>query len=115
MFRCLSCGNFITRLVRDYLVPSSHDVHLRLLVKQELKARALIGDDRVAKLSIVGVGMRSHTGIASILFQTLAQEGIAIQLIATSEIKLSVVIDEKYLELGARALHTAFNMEAGKT
>jgi aspartate kinase len=63
------------------------------------------------KVSIVGVGMRSHAGIASTMFKTLADEGINIQMIATSEIKISVVVNEKYLELAVRALHTAFGLE----
>ncbi len=69
------------------------------------------GDDRIAKISVVGVGMRSHAGIASTLFKALAAEGINIQMISTSEIKISVVVDEKYLELGVRTLHSAFHLE----
>ena len=69
------------------------------------------GDDRIVKISLVGVGMRSHAGIASRMFRALAAENINIQMISTSEIKISVVIDEKYLELGVRALHTAFGLE----
>ena len=69
------------------------------------------GDDKIAKVSIVGVGMRSHTGIASTMFRTLAEEGINIQMISTSEIKVSVLIDEKYLELGVRVLHKAFGLD----
>ena len=74
-------------------------------------AREVTGDKKIAKLSIVGVGMRSHAGIASKMFGALAAESINIQMISTSEIKISVVIDEKYLELGVRTLHTAFNLE----
>ena len=69
------------------------------------------GDDRIVKISLVGVGMRSHAGIASRMFRALAAENINIQMISTSEIKISVVVDEKYLELGVRALHTAFGLE----
>ena len=69
------------------------------------------GDDRIVKISLVGVGMRSHAGIASRMFQALAAENINIQMISTSEIKISVVVDEKYLELGVRALHTAFGLD----
>jgi len=76
-----------------------------------LDAREVTGDRRIAKISLVGVGMRSHSGIASKMFGTLAQEGINIQMISTSEIKISVVVDEKYLELGVRALHEAFELE----
>lgn len=77
----------------------------------ELGAREVIGDNRIVKISLVGVGMRSHAGIASRMFAALAQEGINIQMISTSEIKISVVVDEKYLELGARALHSAFGLD----
>ena len=68
-------------------------------------------DDKIAKLSIVGVGMKSHAGVATTMFSALGDEGINIQLISTSEIKISVVIHEKYLELGARTLHAAFGMD----
>ncbi|MEZ0270502.1 MAG: ACT domain-containing protein, partial [Methylophilaceae bacterium] len=66
---------------------------------------------KIAKVSVVGVGMRSHVGIASEMFRTLAEEGINIQMISTSEIKISVVIDEKYLELAVRVLHKAYELE----
>jgi aspartate kinase len=69
------------------------------------------GDDKIAKVSIVGVGMRSHCGVASTMFRTLAEEGINIQMISTSEIKVSVLIDEKYLELAVRVLHKAFGLD----
>jgi len=78
----------------------------------ELGAREVTGDDRIAKISLVGVGMRSHAGIASRMFQALAAESINIQMISTSEIKISVVVDEKYVELGVRALHSAFGLDA---
>ncbi len=77
-----------------------------------LGAREVNGDDRIVKISLVGVGMRSHAGIASKMFRTLAEEKINIRMISTSEIKISVVVDEKYLELGVRALHEAFGLEA---
>lgn len=80
-------------------------------VAEELSAQEIKGDDKIVKISVIGVGMRSHAGIASTMFQALAQEGINIQMISTSEIKISVVVDEKYLELGVRALHTAFGLE----
>ncbi len=80
-------------------------------VSQELKAREVTGDDKIVKISVVGVGMRSHAGIAGQMFKTLADEGINIQMISTSEIKISVVVEEKYLELGVRALHSAFGLE----
>ena len=73
-------------------------------------ANEVTGDDRIVKISLVGVGMRSHAGIASRMFQALAAENINIQMISTSEIKISVVVDEKYLELGVRALHDAFGL-----
>jgi aspartate kinase len=72
-------------------------------------------DNKIAKVSLVGVGMRSHAGIASKMFKTLAEESINIQLITTSEIKISVVVDEKYLELAVRALHTAFDLDKAPT
>ena len=80
-------------------------------VKAHIKCRDITGDDRMAKVSIVGLGMRSHAGIAAQMFRTLAEEGINIQMISTSEIKISVVVDEKYAELAVRALHKAFELE----
>jgi aspartate kinase len=77
----------------------------------ELGAREVAGDDKIVKVSLVGVGMRSHAGIASKMFEALATEGINIQMISTSEIKISVVLNEKYLELAVRSLHEAFNLE----
>ena len=81
-------------------------------VGAELKAREVVGDDKIVKISLVGVGMRSHAGIATKMFTALAEEGVNIQMISTSEIKISVIIDEKYLELAVRALHDAFELEA---
>ena len=81
-------------------------------VAAEIGAREVAADDKIAKVSIVGVGMRSHAGVASSMFEALAREGINIQMISTSEIKVSVVIDEKYLELAVRSLHTAFGLDA---
>jgi aspartate kinase len=75
-----------------------------------LGAREVSGDNKIVKVSLVGVGMRSHAGIASTMFGTLAKEGVNIRMIATSEIKISVVVDEKYLELAVRSLHDAFNL-----
>ncbi len=80
-------------------------------VATHIKAREVQGGDKIAKVSIVGVGMRSHAGIASTAFRTLAEEGINIQMISTSEIKISVVIDEKYMELAVRVLHKAFGLD----
>jgi aspartate kinase len=77
----------------------------------EMRARGVEGDSKIVKISIVGVGMRSHAGIASTMFTALANEGINIRMISTSEIKISVVIDEKYLELGVRTLHSAFGLD----
>ncbi len=79
-------------------------------VDKELGAGGVMGDAKIAKVSLVGVGMRSHAGIASTMFKVLGAEGINIQLVATSEIKVSVLVDEKYLELGVRALHEAFRL-----
>lgn len=80
-------------------------------VQGHIQAREIHGDDKIAKVSVVGVGMRSHVGIASQMFRTLAEEGINIQMISTSEIKIAVVIDEKYMELAVRVLHKAFELE----
>ncbi|MHB8623705.1 MAG: aspartate kinase [Sulfuricaulis sp.] len=91
----------------DYM--QSRDILKR--VAQELKAREVSGDDKIVKISVIGVGMRSHAGIASQMFRVLADEGINIQMISTSEIKISVVVAEKYLELGVRALHKSFGLE----
>jgi aspartate kinase len=86
---------------------------LRILepVKEHIKARDVIGGDKIAKVSVVGVGMRSHVGIASKAFRALAEEGINIQMISTSEIKISVVVDEKYMELAVRVLHKVFELD----
>jgi aspartate kinase len=80
-------------------------------IAADLGAREVVGTDDIVKISLVGVGMRSHAGIASSMFRALADEGINIQVISTSEIKISVVVDEKYLELGVRALHKAFGLD----
>ena len=86
---------------------------LKILEKtaKELGAKEVISDNKITKVSIVGVGMRSHAGIANTMFETLANESINISMISTSEIKISVVVDEKYLELAVRSLHNAFNLE----
>ncbi|MFN3886431.1 MAG: aspartate kinase [Aquabacterium sp.] len=83
-------------------------------VQPTLNAREIVGDPKICKVSIVGIGMRSHVGIASTMFKTLSDEGINIQMITTSEIKTSVVIDEKYMELAVRALHKAFGLDQEK-
>ncbi len=90
-----------------------YDKAMKILqdVQKHLGAREVIGDSSIAKVSVVGVGMRSHVGVASQMFRTLAEEGINIQMISTSEIKISVVIDEKYLELAVRILHKAFQLD----
>jgi aspartate kinase len=80
-------------------------------VADELGAREVSGDSKIAKVSIVGVGMRTHAGVATKMFAALSEEGINIQMISTSEIKISVVINEKYLELAVRALHSAFELD----
>ena len=79
--------------------------------KVEIGAVSVLGDAKVSKVSVVGVGMRSHVGVASQMFRTLSEEGINILMISTSEIKISVLIDEKYMELAVRALHKAFDLE----
>ena len=84
-------------------------------VAAELGAREVRSDDKIAKISLVGVGMRSHAGVASQMFATLADVGINIQMISTSEIKISVIIDEKFIELAVRALHSAFGLDQEST
>ena len=84
---------------------------LETKVKPEIKAKGIVGDDHIAKVSLVGIGMRTHAGIASRMFGTLAKEGINIQMISTSEIKTSVVVDEKYMELAVRVLHKEFGLD----
>ena len=84
---------------------------LRTNVLPSLGAQDVVGDTKICKVSIVGIGMRSHVGIASKMFGVLSEEGINIQMISTSEIKTSVVIDEKYMELAVRALHKAFDLD----
>ena len=85
---------------------------LHAKVQPEIKAKSITGAKDICKVSVVGIGMRSHVGIASQMFETLSKEGINIQMISTSEIKISVVIDDKYMELAVRALHKAFGLES---
>jgi aspartate kinase len=80
-------------------------------VAGELGAQEVTGDAKICKVSVVGIGMRSHAGVASKMFRALSEEGINIQMISTSEIKVSVVIDEKYMELAVRALHRVFDLD----
>jgi aspartate kinase len=100
-----------------FTVPrADYDKSMKLIdsgVKATLGATHVVGDNKVSKVSVVGVGMRSHVGIASQMFRTLSEDGINIQMISTSEIKISVLIDEKYTELAVRALHKAFGLEKG--
>ena len=84
---------------------------LKNQVQPDIGARDVVGGDKIAKVSIVGVGMRSYVGIASKMFRSLAEEGINIQMISTSEIKISVIVDEKYMELAVRILHKAFDLD----
>ncbi len=84
---------------------------LKKSVQAHIGAKDIMGDPKVSKVSVVGVGMRSHVGVASKMFRTLSEEGINILMISTSEIKISVVIDEKYMELAVRALHKAFELD----
>ncbi len=92
---------------------SDYQKTLKILepVVKHIKARGVESGDKIAKVSVVGVGMRSHAGIASTAFRTLAEEGINIEMISTSEIKISIVINEKYMELAVRALHKAFGLD----
>ena len=80
--------------------------------RPEIRYEALLTDKEVAKISVVGVGMRSHAGVASTMFRTLAEKGINIEVITTSEIKVSVLIGVEYTELAVRALHTAYGLDA---
>jgi len=80
-------------------------------IAADIGAREVTGDDKIAKVSIVGVGMRSHVGIARKMFETLSKENINLQMISTSEIKISVVVEDKYMELAVRALHQAFELD----
>jgi aspartate kinase len=84
---------------------------LESMVKDNIGAKQIVGDPKICKVSIVGIGMRSHVGVASLMFRTLSEEGINIQMISTSEIKTSVVVEDKYMELAVRALHKAFGLE----
>jgi aspartate kinase len=96
---------------------NDYDKAMTILEKtaKDLGAREVSGDKAIVKVSLVGVGMRSHAGVASTMFKALADEGINIRMISTSEIKISVVVDEKYLELGVRALHSAFDLAEAST
>jgi aspartate kinase len=84
---------------------------LKTQVQPHVKAANIAGDPKIAKVSVVGIGMRSHVGIASLMFRTLSEDGINIQMISTSEIKISVIVDDKYMELAVRALHKAFGLD----
>ncbi len=84
---------------------------LKEKVLPELGAQEVVGDAKICKVSIVGIGMRSHVGVAAKMFRVLSEVGINIQMISTSEIKTSVVIDEKYVELAVRTLHKAFDLD----
>ena len=84
---------------------------LETKVKAGINAAGIVGDPQIAKVSVVGIGMKSHVGIASMMFRTLSEEGVNIQMISTSEIKISVIIADKYMELAVRALHKAFGLE----
>src|SRR5207344_3581498 len=84
---------------------------LKTVVAPATGATSVAGDAKICKVSIVGIGMRSHVGVASRMFRSLSEEGINIQMITTSEIKTSVVIDEKYMELAVRALHRSFDLD----
>ena len=80
-------------------------------IAEEIGAEEVYGDETIAKISVIGVGMRNHSGVASLMFSTLAKEGINIAMIATSEIRISCIIEEKYTELAVRVLHTAFGLD----
>ncbi len=92
---------------------NDYDNTLKILERTaaSLGARGVSGNNKIAKISVIGVGMRSHAGVASTMFDTLSKQGINISMIATSEIRISVIVDEKHLEIGVRSLHKAFNLE----
>lgn len=97
-----------------FTVPRSdyaQTMEIMSVIRDQINARDLKGDDTVAKVSVIGVGMRSHAGVAQKMFQVLATEGVNIQMITTSEIKVTVVIEEKYVELAVRSLHSAFDLD----
>ena len=102
------CTDFTFTVHKNDLKPALS--LLRDKVQASIQAQAITSDEHIAKVALVGVGMRSHVGIASKMFRTLAEEGINIQMISTSEIKIAVVIEEKYLELAVRTLHEAFDL-----
>ena len=114
----------IQNVARDGKTDFSFTVHrndyvrtmalLETTVGPAIQAALVLGDPRICKVSIVGIGMRSHVGVASKMFRALSEEGINIQMISTSEIKTSVVLDEKYMELAVRALHKAFDLEQAR-
>jgi aspartate kinase len=95
------------------VIRSDYDRAMKLLrnIAKEINAESVTGDQDIAKISIVGVGMRNHSGIASTMFQIMANEGINIMMISTSEIKVSCIIEEKYTELAVRTLHNAFALD----
>src|SRR3546814_8226046 len=100
----------------DTLFPSTTLFRADLLndgIKAHVGATSIQGKSKLSKVSVVGVGIRSHVGIASQMFRTLSEEGINILMISTSEIKISVLIDEKYMELAVRALHKTFDLDKG--
>jgi len=110
----------VQNVAKDNSATITFTVHRNDLIKAselleqiaaDLGAMEVASDDRIVKVSIVGVGMRSHAGVAAKMFEALAAEGINIQLITTSEIKITVVIEERYLELAVRSLHSAFGLE----
>jgi aspartate kinase len=80
-------------------------------VAEQIGAEEVFGDETIAKVSVIGVGMRNHSGVASLMFSTLAKEGINIAMISTSEIRISCIVEEKYTELAVRVLHTAFGLD----
>ena len=81
-------------------------------IAEEIDAEEVFGDENIAKVSVIGVGMKNHSGVASIMFTTLARENINISMISTSEIRISCIVEEKYAELAVRVLHSAFGLDA---
>ena len=97
-----------------FTVPKSdfeHALEIEKRVAEEISAEEVFGDENIAKVSVIGVGMKNHSGVASIMFTTLARENINIMMISTSEIRISCIVEENYAELAVRVLHTAFGLD----
>jgi len=112
--RAVSAAQAAVRARRQHRESAHHTTNADAIEARaaEIKYREVTHDAAVAKVSIIGIGMRAHPGVAKTMFQTLSDKGINIQVISTSEIKVSVLIDEEYVELAVRALHSAYGLDA---